>query len=276
MRTLAELFLDEKNVDPKLIKEEIATIIEKAAKPRLFGRELVKIKKVSAPTFTFFRRTTKSFPVHKGKSGANKPAAPDAERVKIDVSVDNYWVDLEWTEDMIDDKQFDLMADDLEIASFSMALQETQDIIDGLIAGAGNTVAADSAGTLGPDDLADAVNRCEVDDYYPTTILMHPDQAYDLKVNTDLVDSSYIGGSEIIREGRLPIIQGLNVMVTRLISSGTALVLDPKWAAYLVMRQDLSMKNIEDPFRDIVGQRLKQRRGFAIRQPDAICTITNC
>jgi len=177
---------------------------------------------------------------------------------------------------MRDDNRFNLFESALELATHSMARQETEDIISGLVAGAGNSVAADTAGTLAPADIADAQNQMEVDDFYPNIIVMHPDQAYDLKINTTLVDSSYIGTDEIIRRGSIPTIYGLQVWVTRLISSGTAMLLDKNRAGLLVIRQDLSIKKVEDPWRDLIGQRLKQRRGFAIDQADAICTITNC
>lgn len=133
---------------------------------------------------------------------------------------------------------------------------------------------------LGADSRSDAVHKAitQIRKKFiePTHILIDPDDYEQVVLEKD-ANGLYIYGPPSAGAGVRPI-WGLIPVVTTAVANGTPVVIEPRKAAKLWLREDLNVA-ISDQYADFFTRRMVAilgvlRAAFAVRRKDAVCTIT--
>lgn len=164
------------------------------------------------------------------------------------------------------------------------------DIRDVLLAGAGTTQSADGAGTLAYNDIIDIqramkANSWFADDGIPT-IVMHPDQEYDILASTTFTETIRYSQGSVPFGGNLggplvPLLAGVRVLVSDNMTQALALVVTPQahkfgpntlfaWKRRYTIEHDREVLNGRDLYVATV------RYGRSVLQANAIGLISNC
>jgi HK97 family phage major capsid protein len=275
-RHLREVLLS----DQSQATAKVLDIVWEAAKPRLIGRELCAVFVKEDPSLKVPRHKTlvsARYPVAEGADIPVNVGAFDS----VTLTPEKSGVAVPISREMIEDAAWDVVEFQLREAGRAMAEVETERIIAQMIADAGNSAAAATAGTLAYDDIVGMINLIQADnflqDYIQTGrgyLVVHPDQYADLLKDSSVKQAHSWGGIAVAPTGRLETILGLNLRVTTKITSGTALVVDAEHAGALFIRRDITVENYEDPIKDLAGAVLTARWKYATMQANAIGKIT--
>ena len=169
------------------------------------------------------------------------------------------------------------------------------DYIDGairdvMLAGAGNTVNADVAGTLTYADVVDCKRLLEADSWFADdgmpTLVIHPDQQYDLLTSTTFTETIRYSQGSVPFSGNLggplvPVFGGVKVLVSDNMTPALALLVTPQqhrfgpntifaWKRRYTVEQDKETLYGRDLYIASV------RYGCAVVQANAIGLISNC
>lgn len=168
------------------------------------------------------------------------------------------------------------------------AIAEYRDayIRDLLLAGAGTTITASSAGTLKYDDVADAVAKLEENSWFaepmnPFLLFIHPAQKADLVKDTDFVDTERYSTAEVPLNAEIGRFASCRVLVTDNMTPALALVVAPPNHEYgpttiLAWKRRLTMKTDEEVSYGRTLYVLSERYGGAVVQANGIVLISNC
>jgi len=171
----------------------------------------------------------------------------------------------------------DLIRREIDIKSRGMGLYLDKKISDAMVDNAGNTFTGSAWGTSWDNirkDLARAIRECRVDNYEPTHLAVSPELYEDMIAQIPMAES---WGAEVIREGRLPRVSGLDVIVSNnLTTATTAIVFVSNRFGVLYESYPLT---VTDPklIEELGVWRcfMYAGNGVSINVPNAICTITS-
>lgn len=167
------------------------------------------------------------------------------------------------------------------------ALAEKRDayIRDLLLAGAGNTINADSAGTLDYDDVSEAVSTLEANSWFagrePFILIIHPDQKQDIVKDTDFYDTSRYSTAEIPFNAEAGRFASCRVLVTDNMTQALALVVAPPTHEYgphtiFAWKRRTTLKTDEEVTYGRTLYVVSERYGGAVVQANGIVLISNC
>ncbi len=150
-----------------------------------------------------------------------------------------------------------------------VALKEDELIINALIQDAGATVtaAAPWSGTGDPyDDVSAAMAKLEEYAYTPNALVLHPNEAADLRRIDADAKSTY---NDLIKG------LGIKIYVSPKVPTGTGILLDAKQAAVLAVAEDIT---VEGPTYDQKTQtylvNVFERIGAAVWRPNAVVKLS--
>ena len=126
----------------------------------------------------------------------------------------------------------------------AMAEYRDTEIYDVLMAGvaSGNTVNADTGGTLAPADIADAIRVAKGNNWYPEAgreyfCIIHPDQEYDLVVDSTFRSADDYPPERPLVTGEVGYINKCRILVTTQATQALALIIAPpnnRWGTVAV------------------------------------------
>jgi len=191
-----------------------------------------------------------------------------------------------------DQPMYDFVRLLLRDAGRAIAEYEDGAIRDVLLAGAGNSLSAGSAGTLTYDDVIDALKLAKEDSWFPDDVtpmlFVHPDQEADLLKDTRYVQSHrYAVGSlpELpVADDTVPAsgtYAGCKVFVTNNMTKALALVVFPSHprfgpVAIHAYKRPLTIRTDRE---ELYGRQLyiaSMRYGTSVIQANAVVLISNC
>ena len=178
-------------------------------------------------------------------------------------------------------------------------LQKTADAIldyidgavrDVLIAGAGNSCSADTAGALDYTDIADIQRLMQTDSWFADdgvpSLAIHPDQQYDLLIDTTFTETIRYQQGSVPFAGNLggplvPVVAGIKVIVSDNMTQALAILVTPQqhrfgpntifaWKRRYTVEHDREVLYGRDLYVASV------RYGQAVVQANAIGLISNC
>tara|TARA_R100001530_G_C4319289_1_gene155246 strand:+ start:198 stop:1052 length:855 start_codon:yes stop_codon:yes gene_type:complete len=157
-------------------------------------------------------------------------------------------------------------------------------IYDALTSDTGNTVAAsdnwDSATIANRNpiqDILNAIKLIQIDNYDPYTnghLLLSPTDFANLMGNSSVRNAGQFWTADVTKNGRVGSLLGLKMVVSNNVSADEAMVVIAKEAITWKSAQGLTVKTIEDPGVKFTI-RAFQVGTSQVKNPDAICTITN-
>jgi len=164
------------------------------------------------------------------------------------------------------------------------------DIRDVLLAGAGNTVNADTGGTLVYNDVVDIQRLMQIDSWFADdgipTLVIYPDQQYDLLGSTTYTETIRWSQGSVPFSGNLggplvPLFGGVKVLVSEAMTPALALLVTPQthrfgpntifsWKRRYTVEHDREVLNGRDLYVASV------RYGNEVVQANAVGLISNC
>jgi len=176
----------------------------------------------------------------------------------------------------------------IALQKMGQALAEYRDayIRDLLIAGAGNTINADSAGVLDYDDVSEAVSTLEGASWFaeannPFILIIHPDQKQDIVKDTDFNDTSRYSTAEIPFNAEAGRFASCRVLVTDNMTKALALVVAPPNHEYgphtiFAWKRRTTLKTDEEVTYGRTLYVVSERYGGKVVQANGIVLISNC
>jgi len=116
-----------------------------------------------------------------------------------------------------------------------------------------NYVDALTEGTFGYLDIVGTANVIRGKKWEPDFMLIHPNQMKDLLKSSQFVDFSKYGAREPLLRGEIGQISGIRVLVTTNMTSGNALIIASKRAAWLAVKRHVDLKRWDDAIVLLVG-----------------------
>jgi len=180
--------------------------------------------------------------------------------------------------------EIDVIARTLLRIARAVAKSVDANIYSALTTDTGNTVAAsdnwDSATVANRNPIQDILNAIKLiqeDNYDPYTngfLLLTPKDFANLMGNASIRNAGQFWTSDVTKNGKVGKLLGLTMVVSNNVTADEAMVVIAKEAITWKSAQGLTVKTIEDP-----GVKFTIRAyevGTAqVKNPDAVCTITN-
>ena len=178
------------------------------------------------------------------------------------------------TKEMQEDGKFDLLLQNIGRAGKEIAENETSLIITDALDSAGNTVAGGAAATIA--NITRAMQYLEDADFVPTTLLIGPEFANDLRNIDTFVEADKLGSTEMRMNGFIGKIFGMDVIRVsgNLITTTTGYVIDKSEAIVLVEKRPVTVEQYDDVTHDMSGAVITQRIKVGVRRSSAIAKIT--
>ena len=243
------------DIFPTLVKEE-----EQAG----IGRKLCSVRAVSTNKIGLLREDAMEATIV--AEGGEFPVDRSLYST-ISVTVQKLGVTVYVPVEYAEDENYDYIND--KKRSVTRAVQRAEDklIIDTILADTGiNSISADTTGELNIEDITEAVNYMEDAEYTADRLVIHPDQAQDLRDR----------GEMTTMERKLAETYAMQIIVTEDVSSGTALVMNGKHAVTLVVRRKKTIKQRLDATADNDIITVSERVGVGVVRPSLVTKIATC
>jgi len=208
----------------------------------------------------------------------------------VDVTIGNVVYSAVKLADILSEDMPDIDWVRLMLRNMGAAIAEYIDgaIRDALIAGAGNTITASTAGTLSYEDIVAATAKLKEEGWFteennPPLLFIHPDQEADLLKNTLFVDTArYTAGSVERLQGEVAgKYAGCRVLVTDNMTKALALVVAPPNHRFgpstiFAWKRKLRVKSDREEAYERTLYIATVRYGVKVVQDTAIVLISDC
>ena len=254
---------------PAEVLQVISEVVIQEAENRRVGRDIVAVEKIDKGAQSYkYRKFTGFSNVEVIPEGAEFPLEGiDITEASVEIKKIGKAFAVTREEEIAN--KIISMAQLAKDAARVVALKEDELILTELNTNAGATHAAAATwSTTGDpyDDVSAAMAKLEEYAYTPNALVLHPNEAADLRrIDTD-ARATY---REMI-EG-----MGIKIYITPQITTGTGLLLDAKQAAVLAVAEDIT---VEGPTYDQKNQsylvNVFERIAPACWRPNAVCKLT--
>jgi hypothetical protein len=224
---------------PAELLQAISDVVVQEARAVRVGRQLVQIEKVDRGAQTYkYRKFTGFTTVEEIPEGSEFPlegVTYSEETASIKKIGKAFYI----TKEEYMANKLHSIAQLARDAAEVVALKEDELIINELVSDAGQSVTADATwDTTGDpyDDVSDALTKLEANNYKGDVLVLHPNEAGDLRRIDSDAHTSY---RELI-DGL-----GLKVVATPKLTTGTGLLLDTKRAGVLAVAEDITVEGPE-------------------------------
>lgn len=278
-KALTQLEADAIN-DSTLVQEEIMDKIFEGAEPARCWRDVVPI--TTAESY--------STRILKGESGYYASEVSEAGIIpidtenytKVDITIKKYGIRPVITNELIDDCQFDIVGRELKKAGAAMENKLNRVVLNEVLNGGSKITTNTSSPTgthIAVSDLALSRSTIQKRNWpMVDKLVTHPTAEGYLLQDSNLAYVSYMGSNIPLMQGNIPTLFGLTPYTCTITDKATS----PTWGdttagtsvsailmasddfGVLRMRQDLTVKNYDDPIHDIVGLSLLMRYGFKV------------
>jgi len=282
-RAVKMLLQAEDITETTLLQEEVIKKVYEGAEPAKCVRNVFPIQKTSSYSVRFIVGGAGAY-ADEVAEGAAVPVNEESYS-KVDVEVKKYATRPLITKEMIDDCLFNIVEHEIKKAGLRLENTLNRVVLETLLKELDGITAVDPAGThIAVTDIATAISKVKEKHWMPDTLITHPAAEGYLLQDSNLVYVAYAGTETPLREGTIPRLLGLKpytLSVTPSENSGVywdgtdaanhyyALVLDSNNSAVIVMRDDITISQYEDPIRDLVGITAKMRFGVGLLHDDA-------
>lgn len=260
---------------PQRIYDTLIEEAEKALIPRSEAGWV--LSGFEGPTTYLNLVTANTLDVRVVGEGAEIPI-DQAEYTSTSMTPLKYGVSLRITREMLEDAQWNMLEHNLKTAGKRFAENETNLILTALD-GAANTVSGGASVTIA--NITRAIQYLRDSDYNPTTLFIGNEVLYDLMNIDTFVEADKAGSTEMLRNGYVGRIFGLNVLnfSTNAAPSTTyskyAYVTDKNNAYAIAEKRPISVERFELPQYDQSAAAITQRIKVSAIRTSAICNITS-
>lgn len=277
MKTLAQLAeSDFSGIAPKVIGKQVEEIKEKTLRARNLVRLNTDLKGTAGRSIYIPKETGTLTAVEVAEG--EKPSASTVGVGSTLITMGKYGALVNITQEEIEAVQLDILNYKIDRLGRALALKE-DDVVLGIFTASGavtTTQAAAANGSLGYNDVMSCVATIRGLNYDAKVLLIHPDQEGDLMKLSQFIDASKYGAREALLNGEIGKFAGVKVLVSQNMSTGSALVVDPDEAAWLVMKREVNVKRDSFPTAEKEEIAVYTEFGVKLTQPKAAAIITGC
>lgn len=282
-KTVKQLLQAEDITETTLLQEEVIKKVYEGAEPAKCVRNVFPIQKTKSYSVRFIVGGAGSY-AEEVAEGAAIPVNEEAYS-KIDVEVKKYATRPLITKEMIDDGLFNIVEHEIKKAGLRLENTLNRVVLENLLAKLDGLEDIDPVGDhIAVTDIAVAIAEVKEANWMPDTLITHPIAEGHLLQDSNLVYVAYAGTETPLREGTIPRLLGLkpytlsvsprsNIGVYWDGTGGAnhyyAIVLDSNNSAVIVMRDDITISQYEDPIKDLVGITAKMRFGVGVLHNNA-------
>lgn len=194
------------------------------------------------------------------------------------------------TQEMIEDSLFPAVGRQLRFAGRRIALREDLIIMRQVryntaettytVSDSSLTNNVDTTGTMTDSHMSSGIDKIETDGFDPDTCALHTNLMADIRTEVAFATNAgwTKGASEVMNSGGLKSLWNLNIIATNHGLSATAdhvagMIMDKSAGVRFALRRDTTVKNYEDPIRDLVGIAVTKRLNAGIINEDSMCSI---
>lgn len=270
--------------DSSLLQTAVYDTIVKGASPAACMREAVPVWPTTSPAITVNIGATKGY-ASKVAAGAEIPINTE-HPTSVTITPDKYADRAEITNEMLDDAMVPVIQ--YELGALGLRLENAMNrmVLDNMIA---ETVVIhhDCAGTnLGMGGLAGAIGQMMGANLKGTDLVMCPEYAAIL-LKEYMPTSSYFELGDTARTGALGSLLGVKLHLCNAVPSAGAAstfdydadgdigayLVDRNAVGAIVMRQDITTEDYNNPIRDLKGLKAKMRMAYDHFNHSALCGI---
>jgi len=250
----------------RLTQKAYYNAVVKGAKRRELFRQILPVVKVNSYRMKIVTSDADGYASKKALKAEVPYMHP--KYTSSDVVIERIWTVPLAPKELIEDGEFDVIENEVEIAGEQLENTLNRDAVSVLIDNASHevTVASDFSNIL--VKTIEALAKVGDSNFVPTHIVATP--------------SFYFN---FVRKVCPPFVEHLDIKMLTTVSNGTetwgwsssgdvgAVVLDASTAALILMREDITVKKYSDPLADLRGAIVSMKYKVAIRKPKAICII---
>jgi len=249
-------------------------VVVSASKPACIGRELIWV----VPTKKYLVRFIRAKRGKAWRVGQTKPPTTGEKYDYADVEC-KYEIaaSQEWNENFFEDASWNVLERQVEEIGFSLAEQESKDIIalyNGIVnadlaSGAEVTIAS----PITWDNFTTLWATVENENFHPNVLAVSPTIMGELLRLNQFVQSLYYAPEQAIRTGIYPQkILNVTIVVSSLLSK--SLMIDTRYAAAMPLRRDATAKPYENPAELLYGVIGSERYGLGVLRSKAVARGT--
>ncbi|MHA1772706.1 MAG: phage major capsid protein [Candidatus Heimdallarchaeota archaeon] len=266
-----------RDAEDEVIQSEILATVVNAARENLVMTQLLGMRigpgSIPGDEVTIILATKDAMTVHEVGEGQEIPIDTEAYE-HLTLKPVKYGVRPLITTEMQEDAKFDVIGRQLKEAGWQMAKKLDSLLIEALEAGAtaaGHAVTGGAAITI--DNITEAMNDIEADDYTPTDFIIHPNVAKDIR-NIDTFVEADKAGITNPGKGLIGTIFGMKVWVTNQATTNYAYVIDRNYALVLAEKRPITIEKYDDVTRDMTGIAVTARWKAYYLRKEACAKIT--
>lgn len=278
-----------------LVPKAITQIVTEASEPMLLASQFfqkVQLTEGRSMEFVHFG-AMRAFEIGEGQEYPEQTLNMTKEGIgAVDVKVKKYGLKVQITDEMISDSQWDVIGLSLKAAGRAMARKKEEVIFEEfnryghvvydaqLPAGAdghptGRGFDGEYNGTLSAEDLVDMSVSIMAAGYTPTDIVMHP-LCWSLFAKNAMLQGSSVAAfgqgqvNEDPRNFNTTNALGLNVIFSPFVPFDQVqktfdfYIVDRNNVGIILVKEEISTENFDDPLRDIYTLKIKERYGVGV------------
>lgn len=262
MSKLKELLT--RDAESELIESEIYGVIIEAVQEKLFGPQVIRMRlgpgDIPGSSIDIDLETKDSLVVEKtGETAEFIKGHAAAETFNL--KPEKWTVDIQISNEMIEDSKFSLIDWQIRAAGYKMAEKMDLLILTQIRTGAdaNSTAHAVNSGTaLTLANIASGMQFLEADGYNPTHMIVSAGHANDLRNIDTFTEADKLGSRETFERGLVGRVFGMNVLETNQAYLGQstyeyALIVDSQHALVLAEKRPISIAKYSQENKDITG-----------------------
>lgn len=250
-----------------LVQEEVMNTIVEGTEPFRVFRQALPIINAKSYSMRILKGETGTYADQVAEAGAI-PIHTQAY-TKQDISIERFGTRPVITKQLIEDGLFDVVEAELRKAGARMENALNRFVLDKILNGTHKitTNSLNPAGThISVSDIARAAKMVKKYNYLPDTLLTHPTAEGYLLQDSNLAYVAYAGTPGPLTTGVVPKLMGLTPYTCTATDSAsptwddttagsdvTAIVYSKADLGLILMRQDLSVEQYDDPIHDLMG-----------------------
>lgn len=206
--------------------------------------------------------------------GAEIPLDND-EYSSFNVKPDKYGVTIRITRELMEDSQFNLLAQNIRKMGKRFAEKENELIISQALDNASTTVTGGAALTI--PDITEGMQGLEDNDYESTTMFIGTEVLNDLRNIDTFVEANKVGNTDMIKKGFQGVLYGMNVIKVSTnagMTNTTSYITDKSQAYGLFVKREMTLENYDLEQYDMSAASITMRLRARHIRAQAIAKIT--
>lgn len=265
-----ELLKTENLESDTLIQEEVLKKVYEGAEPWVCMREAVPTTDVESNSIRVVKGEAGSYAQDLAEGGEIQQTGQNY--TTTDITISKIGTGALVSNELVEDGLWDVVEMEIQKAGKRIENKLNRDVLASILSGV-STASINTTDSCSIGEVAATKGEIGADTYMPDTFVFHPQLESELIQSNNLLYASYAGTREVLKQGDLPPILGLNPYSLTVSTesdnwgSGSSdyygLVYSKDDIGLLGIRRDITLKDYDDPIHDVTGAFATMRYGYS-------------